>query len=498
MSISYLRRIVKSFIKEDVVKGDIERLREQIRQNTEELVNHERIRHALRMDDIPRSKRILYHSILINLLQAEGLYCEESELYGIIKNYEQEMIKKANQEDAFVYTDDHSLEVYETVLQVALEDENVDRSEYVLLEKLRKKLGINSQVDRLLEVKLGMYPKPNNELHTYDEFNEAVRDLQSKGILFYCNQVDSENLIVLPEELAEPVKKILGFELKRERFQNLLQQLTNDQLYQILNDNELPVSGTKKERMGHIIKANIKPSEALEYISSTELSELCRTIDGITKVSGTKDKKIKRIIRYFDNLSNKEPQKSEDPREVYYQFYTELAARNIEELRTKGIVKKDREIEWYFEEGTRYLFEKKLNLDLNEEVGTEHADGSVTMKNGQLLLWDNKSKEGKYDFPNSHLKQFARYIRESHTRVNVFLVIVADVTEEAEDKALELKWKTETDTDVALIRARDLKFVAENWKDYSRGDKSFYPSVFNTQGILDRETLKKNMRIILQ
>ncbi len=216
------------------------------------------------------------------------------------------------------------------------------------------------------------------------------------------------------------------------------------------------------------------------------------------KVSGTKDELMSRIIDYFSSLSNKQPEESEDKRAIYYQYFEELAARNNKDLLAKKVITKDVNMERFFEQATHYLFEEKLGLKPTVQKGTEVADGCIEIGKDEVFLWDNKSKEENYDFPRSHMKQFRRYIRESKKRVKTFLVIVSDMDKKkAENQAFKLKLETPDDTDVAIIRARDLKYVAEKWRNFASGNhEAFDLRVFNDTGVLDRQKLENHMRLV--
>ncbi|MDE0026938.1 MAG: hypothetical protein OXP69_21205 [Spirochaetaceae bacterium] len=73
----------------------------------------------------------------------------------------------------------HNLELYQFVLDVAWENENQTSPDEVnLLRKLRGRLGITESDHRLIESKLGKYPKRLNELHTRTEILEARKQLQ--------------------------------------------------------------------------------------------------------------------------------------------------------------------------------------------------------------------------------------------------------------------------------------------------------------------------------
>src|SRR5690554_1302084 len=99
--------------------------------------------------------------------------------------------------------------------------------------------------------------------------------------------------------------------------------------------------------------------------------------------------------------------------------------------------------------------------------GSKHADGKLIYNSKEIILWDNKSTEKPYTFPEEHFDQFLGYIRSENTRVKLFLIITFDFTQEAINHAQKLKAFSEQDTDVALIKAEDLKYVAENWKENS-------------------------------
>ena len=151
-----------------------------------------------------------------------------------------------------------------------------------------------------------------------------------------------------------------------------------------------------------------------------------------------------------------------------------------------------------FEDATRYLFEKKLGVPLEPTSGSEHADG-VARFNGskELFMWDTKSKESIYDFPNDHFNQFMRYIRNSTERVSCFMVIAPVISEKCVENAYRLKAKSGVDADVSLICAADLKWVAENWSSYSE-TKKFNLDIFDFTGILNRANLKKRMNIFFK
>ncbi len=496
MSIQYLKRVVNSILKDDITRGNEDRLREQISQNKQELFSSKRIEEVLDFESFRKSYRILADGILRALLVKPDMASTEDQLFNDVRSFEKNIIDQSQAPNAFKFSDDRSLEIYETVLDVALEDDHISADEFRMLEKLRLKLGISRHEHRLLEARLNKFPQPGNEIHGSAAFKEAVKNLQISGVLFYCNKVDEGSpLLVVPEEIAPAVKKVLGFEMRPESQKLLHEALSTDQLYTALKSMSLPLSGSKTERSERLLEAGCKPSEILSALKSEELGELCKKFKGVT-ISGSKEERIRRIIKYFDSLTIKKIEDPEDPRAVWYEYFEELAHRNNQTLYSQKLIRHDREMESAFEEGTRYLFEVKLGFPLVPMQGTEHADGCVAFPNGELLLWDNKGKESVYEFPKAHFDQFKKYIRESAKRVNVFLIIVPAIGGNAKIQAIKLKNECRADTDIAVITADDLKWLTENWQKKSRTDE-FSLQIFNMTGILDRDTLFERMKVFL-
>jgi hypothetical protein len=287
-------------------------------------------------------------------------------------------------------------------------------------------------------------------------------------------------------------------ELRNEVYETLLADLNVTQLRDILAELEFNVSGRKEEIVNRIIKRNILPSTALKVFSSKELSDILRNLEG-TKISGTKKEKIQNIIDYYEMLSSPNSSDPTDERARLFDFYEELASRDYKTLRVNKVIEKDVNIDNHFEDATKYAFEKKIGLDLLEMSGSRHADGRIQFNSTDVILWDNKSTEEPYAFPESHFNQFLRYIRTEEMRVTLFLIIVQDYTKEAVAQAQKLKAFSEEDSDVALIKASDFKYVAEQWKSYSdQKHPEFNLQVFNITGELTRNLLLNRMEWALK
>lgn len=493
MTKAYLHRIIDSFTK-DLTKPDEERSREIIVRNEEELTDAGRIATVLSRNSV-FSHGILTTYILDALINRPEHSATEEELVGEVQALEEAVLDEAGDPDAFRYADQRALEILEAVLAVAIEDDRISEAELGLIEKLRQKLGIHGKNQQILLARLNHFPRAGNRLHSPSDLRDLLIELQRKGVVFYCNRLDGGKFVI-PEEVVPGIKAALGIEMTRLGWTKLLEALTNTQLSTILEGAGLPKSGTKDALQARIVEARLQPVESLEQLSSDDLYSILSSLPG-AKVSGSKERRLHRLIEYFDKMVFREVPDEASPAEIYYQYLPELAARDREILLANKVIRKDREMESAFEMGTCHLFSEKLGLELLGSDGSDHCDGWFEIgKRGDVFMWDNKSKETTYTFPPSHLRQFKRYIRDCSQRVACFLVIAPEIADEAAQMAARLKIESGTDTDVALIAAEDLKWVADEWTSLSDG-KKFDPEVFNLTGILDRTTLESRLRLFL-
>lgn len=489
----YLERVIDSFAK-DFPRLDEDRARDTIVKNVEELTNTERIKRQLSFQGYRYGQRVLQTAILEALLDDAGHAGKEDEIVGAVVRFEEEVLADAENPDSLKYEDDHGLDILKTVLDVALEDDRVSEDELRLLQRLREKLGIQERSKRILLARLGHFPRSGNAVHTPSEFRDALNDLQRCGVVFYCNHLDGGTYLI-PDEIVPGVKQALGIELSERSWTLLLEGLSNANLSTILEAQGLPKSGSKGQLVARVMACGVKPSEALDALSSQDLYDVCRSLPG-ANVSGSKGEKAARIIEYFAKLVVKDVRDEASPAEVYYQYLVELAHRDRENLLTNRVIKKDRDMEWAFEEGLRYLFSEKLGLELLDMPGSDHPDGCMAFPNGDLFMWDAKSKEDVYTFPASHAKQFKRYIRDSAKRVSCFMVIVPGIGKGAEQAAARLKVESKTDTDVALIAAADLLWVVEQWNSRAKGQR-FDLEVFNITAALSRPLLDQRTKLFV-
>ena len=494
MSKSYLHRIIDSFTK-DFPKQDEHKSISIILKNSEEITDLKRIKNALKFDGI-YSNQLLIKSIIEVIINKPNHQASEEEIIEEVQKHEKLMIEKAKSENALYYENKKNVEIFTAILEVALEDYQITNEELKLLKRLQNKLELSDKTLRIILAQLNHFPKTRNELHSLNDFKEVLLSLQRKGILFYCNKLEN-GIYIIPEEIVSGIRQYLNLELSQNALRKMLIKLPKTLLSKILSNSNLPKSGKIEELIDRIIESSLKPSSALNSLSNDDLYKICTSLPGV-KSSGTKDERIYRIIDYFANLIIKEIPSELSKEEKYYNYIVELAHRDREILLANNIITKDIEIDNAFEIATKYLFTNKLGIKLIEMPGTEHPDGCMKMRrSSNLLMWDNKSKETVYNFPESHIKQFKRYIRDSVERVSCFLIIVPEIGENIEFKAQRLKAESNKDTDVAIITAENLLWVAKSWNEFSKTN-IFDPEIFNYTGILNRQIIEQRMKLFLK
>ncbi|MFW6238460.1 MAG: hypothetical protein ACOC5A_04450, partial [Halanaerobiales bacterium] len=433
---------------------------------------------------------LLNNIILHILLDENGYILKTDELINKVKQREEKIVEESENEEALKHSDPETLRIYERVLKEAWKWQDcISSHEQNILDVLKEELDLSVYEHRILESKLGYFPQKGNKIHGIQKIRDALKNLQYRGLLARIK--DDEKYFVIPGEIAEIMRDILGIELSNDSYLLLLGDLKKTQLQKALQDNSLPKYGTKDEIKERLISTQIKPSTVLSSLTNKELKEFLHSLENVN-ISGSKKKKITNIISYYNNLVTYSVE-GEDPREKYYNYIIELANRDYEQLRGNNVINKDLEIEHNFEKATGYLFEILMGLKPTNMEGNDNPDGRLRFNKKEVILWDNKSCEGDYTFPEPHFNQFKRYIIGEKKRVTLFLIIAPAFDDSCINKAQKLKAKSKRDTDVGLITAEELKYVAENWRDYSSKDSKFNLEVLNYTGRLTKKVLDQRM-----
>lgn len=458
--------------------------------------------------DERKDYRVLARVILVDvLLEQYGFSLPFSQTEEKVIAFEQSIVNRANEIDLSDLANGKNntqryedLKLYNFVLQVAWEhQDNVSPDEANLLLNLRKRLNINELDHRTLEAKLTKYPKSGNQIHSRAEINQVRRHLQGLGLLFTIRQDEKIDIDIIPEELASVFRGILGIELRKESYLELLSyKLLRKKLHliEVLEQQDVAYGqyDTIDTLRDHVLQ-NVSPSKAIASssprygLNNDQLAAWCKELQ--IPVSGSMEDRIRRIINHFDQLIPKAPTDG-DERERWYDFYEQLAMRDIKTLRAQHVIEKDLEIESKFEHATRYLFAEKLKHMPLQQEGTNHPDGLVSLES-MFLMWDNKSKEepGLVNL-KEHIAQFDSYMNKSEKPVPVFLVIAPGFTDESEGEAIRYHARY-LNRNIVLITAKELKDLAEEWasKNNRKSEEPLPLGILASNGRFIRSRLGK-------
>jgi hypothetical protein len=449
-------------------------LRAAIKKVTPQYIHEETLRNAIETVFYSESiaTRVLAKIILEDVLLEEiGYGLEVDELEERIIGIEQSIVDMSNETELSDLAGGkatdlfENMELYYFVLGVAWEHRNTKSpDEANLLRKLRNRLGITHGQHRIMEAKLGKYPKPNNELHTRSEVRDVRNILQRAGLLFQIRDERGICYDLLPEELAEVLKRIFEKSMRTDGYRILLSYKLfrkKDTLRAILRNGKIETR--QYERISDLVDKlllRVKPYDCLSFFNNDDLHDWCLDMD--LPVSGTKDQRISRLIEYYDTMQIRNPDEADDERKIWYDVFEALSCRDRQLLRAEGVIDKDIEIESKFEKATEYLFEKHLNHKPLNQPGTNRPDGLLSFKD-MYIMWDNKSKEspGEVDL-QSHLNQFHGYMQSSNKSVPIFLVIAPCFTDSSESTAVRYAAEN-IGRNIVLITACELKNLAKEW-----------------------------------
>lgn len=487
-----LKRVATEYVI-DFRRLSYDELKEAIIKTAPQYYNIENIKNTIKFFTLNpnRNVRVLFDIFILQVLLNSDDFTEEfKDTEEKILAYEQLIIDEANE-----YSVDNigNAAFYKYVLEAAWEqNDDISVDEQNLINKICKKMDITKKTNNIIEAKIGKFPTPNNVLHSKDELCEIRRMLQQKGILFSVRDSNNVDYDVVPTEIANGIRSIYSIDIKKYSFMQLLSaKYIRDKKYllSILEKANIEISSRSTlpqineiicERLNaHTVLGGFSPNDGLD---KNTLAEWCGSISLPT--SGTKAELIDRIIEYYDNIKQISVDET-DERQFYYEFFDDLAHRNLKKLRQQNVIDKDLECEHKFELATNYLFEKKFKVKPLIMSGTEHSDGMLSF-NDKLILWDNKSKESDVNLAD-HIKQFDRYIKNSEKPVAIFMVIAPSFTANSATECA--KYSMQNDTLILLITAEELKTLAEKWEQKSNGDETFPLGYFKQNGRFNSELI---------
>lgn len=482
----------------DVVKRDdpadyIDRTLAQLKSFSDlERVEH----HLALLADLPYRAQSLAKAALRQLINSPDYSAVVDEFDAAMIEQERAFVDWASKPAALRHLDPKVVEIYQAVLEAAWED-SVNNYEYRLLERLRAKLGITRRDHRVIELQIGKFPSASGGPHTAAEIEDAMRNVTHRGLAIRIT-MGARRLYVIPAELAEALRAQLGIELTGSAFANLLQHLPVSVIRDALEKAGQPFAGTREFLSARLMDGYISPKAVLRGLTDEQLSDLLKGFPSVRQ-DGSHEIKVRNIVKYFDTLPLSAPVVSGDRGEAYVSYYKEIASRDYGTLRAAGIASKDREVERAFEVATHTIFRDYLGMQPEVMEGSRHADGRVLLTaSKRVLLWDCKSCETKYTLTDALARQFLGYCEEAAPAIaSPMLIIAPGFSSDSAAVAQRLKALCPPGTEVALITADSLLWLARHWRQRrAKEDVKALPwQILATTGELDQATLESRLKL---
>lgn len=249
------------------------------------------------------------------LLQRDDYMAPKKDTEDSILKWEQKIIDQSN-EDILRQSNERrrDLEFFQYVLEAAWENnDEISPDEFHLLDKIRTRLKVTPAEYRTIEAKLGKFPLPGNNLHSRAEIEETRRSLQSNGLLFTIRDTDGTDFDIIPDEVAQTLKDVLGLEIRDYGYAQMLRHKavrSKDYLKDVLEKVNIKTDRNPSlEDLYSIFIEQVSPRTLIGGVSSRdglaieELGKWCNELG--LPVSGSKNDRIDRIIEFSMAFSGK-------------------------------------------------------------------------------------------------------------------------------------------------------------------------------------------------
>ena len=158
------------------------------------------------------------------ILQRDGTMSPKRDTEDAVTKWQQSIVDRSN-EDLLKKTNERcqDLEFFQYVLEAAWEDNSgISVDEFNLLDRIRQRLKITWTEYRIIEAKLGNFPKPGNALHSRSEIEDVRRALQTHGLLFSIRDEDGTDFDIVPDEVAAVLRLVMGVEIREYGYSQML------------------------------------------------------------------------------------------------------------------------------------------------------------------------------------------------------------------------------------------------------------------------------------
>jgi len=216
---------------------------------------------------------------------------------------------------------------------------------------------------------------------------------------------------------------------------------------------EFDLQDEKILNSSYLLDYNIKPKEILDLIPDQKIKEFCE----------------KMSIKTRGNLAINVLEKYKDADNLYIENYHLIAFRDINGLKSNGIIIKESDLGIKFEDVTKSIF-KKLGLPVDDKLrkslnnAKNKIDIVINLGNNELILIECKTvKDSGYNKFSSVSRQIKAYIEIAQFkgyRVIKSLLIAPEFSEDFEKDCRE-----EFELNLSLITAQTLANILNGFKN---------------------------------
>jgi hypothetical protein len=449
---------------------------------------------------------VIRYGILRQLIQQPGFSMPKESLLEDVQSWQRQIIENYDSDD-FSETDDllhfakaavdYNKDVDDSELHMLysyFELHNrvqTSKHEFYTWLDLFKRL---SAIDRFPKVS-----RSENPEHAHDTIEKGLWSLQEQALIYEIKTDSTKELVGIPEEYVDCIREWLYYEMSEDNFRRMLETLEPFDRQSLLVDMrhhfgiDSKTGGRNDRRRESIVKAGVFPSELLELaLTKDELKEIIDRY-GLDAHKRKTDEMISAIIDYFEQAQT-DVENSDSTVDLYLGAYDDIADGAVQQIppQLQDLVSADnpdKKLDVLFEDATARIFSEIFNLSETELLGQQAsgvvADGEIK-QDGKWLLWDNKRRYGEFKLGSNARSKISTYIERKSQQHDVewFLIIAPEFSDQAESHAQQLE--IEIGTDIRLVRAADLKTLAEYWiENYTAEDRELPLSIFRGTGLFD-------------
>ena len=420
-------------------------------------------------------------SILLTLSKMMGLSHEEIKLinYMILGIEKQDIDNLINEiknlgiifyskKNLKIFVADEMVRILRTIRGRALADKYLRR----VLKQLRE-----AQINQIAK---------NHNINWRDPLQVKIKNIIKEGIHFddiLINDIHKENAKVLEKKatLNELIEKGLRIDhLKgvtlEEKVNHLIEYfdkadqddkvaISLDGYDKLLNDldsnipelqtlvrSEFELQEEKIFQSNYLLDYNIKPRDILDLVPEAKLKEFCDKLS----------------IKTRGHITNNILENYKDVENLYIENYTHIAYRDLNQLKSNGIIIKEADIGVKFENITKNIL-KKLGFNVDEKLrkklstNRDKMDIILNLGNNELILIECKTVKdsgyNKFSSVSRQLKSYINLAQSNDYRVIKSLLITPEFSEEFEKECRE-----EFELNLSLISAQTLLNIYEGFK----------------------------------